>query len=62
MCLYSVDLGDSDGYTTLPGAWTTEDSKQHPHGLEWLVKQVKSLGFKNGLGLWCAPFCESTVF
>ena len=49
-------LGDSDGYTALPGAWTTEDKKQHPHGLAWLVEQVKALGFKNGLGLWCAPF------
>ena len=49
-------LGDSDGYKTLPGAWTTEDPVQHPHGLAWLVEQVKALGFTNGLGLWCAPF------
>ena len=49
-------MGDSDGYTTLPGAWTTEDKKQHPHGLAWLVEKVKALGFTRGLGLWCAPF------
>jgi hypothetical protein len=25
-------------------------------GLAWLVQQVKALGFRHGLGLWCAPF------
>nr|OGC90898.1 MAG: hypothetical protein A2V48_01970 [Candidatus Amesbacteria bacterium RBG_19FT_COMBO_48_16] len=41
-----------DGWTTW-GDWHTPDLRRFPHGLKWLVKQIKSLGLK--AGLWWAP-------
>ncbi len=38
----------------LPGLWQEENAESFPHGLEWLVRELKGYGMK--LGLWVAPF------
>jgi len=37
-----------------PGFWLRVNRRRFPHGLRWLVEELKKRGLK--LGLWCAPF------
>lgn len=41
-----------DGWTTW-GDWLFTDKNKFPHGLKWLVKEIKSIGLK--AGLWWTP-------
>lgn len=41
-----------------PGAWTGWNERSFPHGMEYLVRRLESMGFK--LGLWCGPFWISS--
>jgi len=53
MSIIQVDLGWQRGH--LPSAF--EENEQFPHGLGWLAKRLRSLGFR--LGVWIAPLAIS---
>ena len=48
--LFQID----DGYETFVGDWLDIDKKKFPNGLEPIVKEIHSCGFK--AGIWLAPF------
>ena len=48
--LFQID----DGYETFVGDWFDIDPKKFPNGLEPIVKEIHSRGFK--AGIWLAPF------
>ena len=52
--LFQID----DGYETFVGDWLDVDPKKFPNGLEPIVKEIHSRGFK--AGLWLAPFVAET--
>lgn len=52
--LFQID----DGYETFVGDWLDVDPKKFPNGLEPIVKEIHSRGYK--AGLWLAPFVAET--
>ena len=52
--LFQID----DGYETFVGDWFDVDKKKFPNGLEPIVKEIHSRGFK--AGIWLAPFVAET--
>ena len=52
--LFQID----DGYESFVGDWLEVDKKKFPNGLEPIVKEIHSRGFK--AGIWLAPFVAET--
>ena len=52
--LFQID----DGYETFVGDWLDVDQKKFPNGLEPIVKEIHTRGYK--AGLWLAPFVAET--
>ena len=46
-----------DGWQKSRGNWLETNQEKYPHGMEWLAKEIKQLGFKPGI--WVAPFLVS---
>jgi len=46
-----------DGWQKSRGNWLETNPEKYPHGMEWLAKEIKQLGFKPGI--WVAPFLVS---